>query len=149
MADVVCLGELLIDFVPTVSGTSLVDAPAFPMASGGGYAVPVSARRSGGCVHLTRDVTSPVAAFVAAFKVEAIDATGDGLVAGLLQGWLGPGWLAGPGALADGPWPRALPVCQRDRHAGHDPTRRDPRAAGARAGPKLARPPSPGARYAA
>jgi fructokinase len=29
MPDVVCLGELLIDFVPTVPGTSLIDAPAF------------------------------------------------------------------------------------------------------------------------
>jgi fructokinase len=35
MADVVCLGELLIDFVPTVSGTSLIDAPAFQKAPGG------------------------------------------------------------------------------------------------------------------
>ncbi len=35
MADVVCLGELLIDFVPTVSGTSLVEAPAFQKAPGG------------------------------------------------------------------------------------------------------------------
>ncbi len=35
MADVVRLGELLIDFLATVSGTSLVEAPAFPMAPGG------------------------------------------------------------------------------------------------------------------
>ncbi len=35
MADAVCLGELLIDFVPTVSGTSLIDAPAFQKAPGG------------------------------------------------------------------------------------------------------------------
>ena len=35
MADVVCLGELLIDFVPTVTGTSLIDAPAFKKAPGG------------------------------------------------------------------------------------------------------------------
>ncbi|MCW5699364.1 MAG: fructokinase, partial [Rhodospirillales bacterium] len=35
MPDVVCLGELLIDFVPTVTGTSLVDAPAFKKAPGG------------------------------------------------------------------------------------------------------------------
>jgi fructokinase len=35
MVDVVCLGELLIDFVPTVTGTSLIDAPAFKKAPGG------------------------------------------------------------------------------------------------------------------
>jgi fructokinase len=35
MADVVCLGELLIDFVSTVSGVSLVEAPAFEKAPGG------------------------------------------------------------------------------------------------------------------
>ncbi|MCB9946744.1 MAG: fructokinase [Rhodospirillaceae bacterium] len=35
MTDAVCLGELLIDFVPTVTGTSLVDAPAFKKAPGG------------------------------------------------------------------------------------------------------------------
>jgi fructokinase len=35
MADVVCLGELLIDFVPTVTGTSLIEAPAFKKAPGG------------------------------------------------------------------------------------------------------------------
>jgi fructokinase len=35
MPDVICLGELLIDFVPTVTGTSLIDAPAFRKAPGG------------------------------------------------------------------------------------------------------------------
>ena len=35
MPDAVCLGELLIDFVPTVTGTTLVDAPAFKKAPGG------------------------------------------------------------------------------------------------------------------
>lgn len=35
MTDAVCLGELLIDFVPTITGTSLVDAPAFKKAPGG------------------------------------------------------------------------------------------------------------------
>jgi fructokinase len=35
MPDVVCLGELLIDFVPTVTGTTLIDAPAFKKAPGG------------------------------------------------------------------------------------------------------------------
>jgi len=35
MADVVTLGELLIDFIPTVSGVSLTEAPAFKKAPGG------------------------------------------------------------------------------------------------------------------
>lgn len=35
MTDVVCLGELLIDFVPTISGVSLIEAPAFKKAPGG------------------------------------------------------------------------------------------------------------------
>jgi len=35
MPDVIALGELLIDFVPTVSGTRLVEAPAFIKAPGG------------------------------------------------------------------------------------------------------------------
>jgi fructokinase len=35
MPDVICLGELLIDFVPTQSGVSLIDAPAFIKAPGG------------------------------------------------------------------------------------------------------------------
>jgi fructokinase len=35
MADVICLGEMLIDFVATVSGTTLEDAPAFQKAPGG------------------------------------------------------------------------------------------------------------------
>jgi fructokinase len=35
MADAICLGELLIGFVPTVTGTSLIDAPAFKKAPGG------------------------------------------------------------------------------------------------------------------
>jgi fructokinase len=35
MADVIALGELLIDFVPTVSGVSLIEAPAFQKAPGG------------------------------------------------------------------------------------------------------------------
>lgn len=32
---VVCFGEMLIDFVPTVSGVSIADAPAFKKAAGG------------------------------------------------------------------------------------------------------------------
>ncbi|MFZ1640930.1 MAG: PfkB family carbohydrate kinase [Candidatus Contendobacter sp.] len=35
MATAICLGELLIDFVPTVTGTGLTDAPAFIKAPGG------------------------------------------------------------------------------------------------------------------
>lgn len=35
MNDVIALGELLIDFVPTVSGVSLIEAPAFKKAPGG------------------------------------------------------------------------------------------------------------------
>lgn len=35
MADVVCPGELLIDFVPTVTGTGLIEALAFKKAPGG------------------------------------------------------------------------------------------------------------------
>jgi fructokinase len=35
MIDVIALGELLIDFVPTVSGVTLVEAPAFKKAPGG------------------------------------------------------------------------------------------------------------------
>jgi fructokinase len=35
MTDVICLGEALIDFVPTVTGTTLIDAPAFKKAPGG------------------------------------------------------------------------------------------------------------------
>ena len=35
MADAICLGELLIDFVPTATGVNLIDAPAFVKAPGG------------------------------------------------------------------------------------------------------------------
>ncbi len=35
MPDVVSLGELLIDFVPTISGVTLIEAPAFKKAPGG------------------------------------------------------------------------------------------------------------------
>lgn len=38
MADVLCIGDLLIDFVPTVTGTGLIDAPAFRKAPGGAAA---------------------------------------------------------------------------------------------------------------
>ncbi|KAK9091646.1 hypothetical protein Sjap_024823 [Stephania japonica] len=46
---VVCFGEMLIDFVPTVSGLSLADAPAFKKAPGGAPAnVAVGIARLGG-----------------------------------------------------------------------------------------------------
>jgi fructokinase len=46
---VVCFGELLIDFVPTVGGLSLADAPAFKKAPGGAPAnVAVGVARLGG-----------------------------------------------------------------------------------------------------
>lgn len=49
MATVVCFGELLVDFVPTVSGLALADAPAFKKAPGGAPAnVAVGFARLGG-----------------------------------------------------------------------------------------------------
>ncbi|CAO2821087.1 unnamed protein product [Amaranthus hypochondriacus] len=46
---VVCFGEMLIDFVPTVSGVSLAEAPAFAKAAGGAPAnVAVGISRLGG-----------------------------------------------------------------------------------------------------
>lgn len=46
---VVCFGEMLIDFVPTVGGLSLADAPAFKKAPGGAPAnVAVGIARLGG-----------------------------------------------------------------------------------------------------
>ncbi|CAN1227966.1 Probable fructokinase-6, chloroplastic [Linum perenne] len=48
-ADVVCFGEMLIDFVPTTNGLSLADAPAFKKAPGGAPAnVAVGISRLGG-----------------------------------------------------------------------------------------------------
>ena len=48
MADVICLGEVLIDFVPTVTPTTLLDAPAFKKAPGGAPAnVAVALARPG------------------------------------------------------------------------------------------------------
>ncbi|MEK0085468.1 PfkB family carbohydrate kinase [Benzoatithermus flavus] len=38
MAEVLCVGDLLIDFVPTVTGTGLIDAAAFRKAPGGAAA---------------------------------------------------------------------------------------------------------------
>jgi len=38
MPDIIALGELLIDFVPTVSGVGLIEAPAFKKAAGGATA---------------------------------------------------------------------------------------------------------------
>lgn len=46
---VVCFGEMLIDFVPTVAGVSLAEAPAFAKAAGGAPAnVAVGISRLGG-----------------------------------------------------------------------------------------------------
>lgn len=46
---VVCFGEMLIDFVPTVGGVSLAEAPAFQKAAGGAPAnVAVGIARLGG-----------------------------------------------------------------------------------------------------
>lgn len=46
---VVCFGEMLIDFVPTTSGLSLSEAPAFKKAPGGAPAnVAVGIARLGG-----------------------------------------------------------------------------------------------------
>lgn len=46
---VVCLGEMLIDFVPTVNGLSLAESPAFKKAPGGAPAnVAVGIARLGG-----------------------------------------------------------------------------------------------------
>lgn len=46
---VVCFGEMLIDFVPTVNGVSLAQAPAFQKAPGGAPAnVAVCIARLGG-----------------------------------------------------------------------------------------------------
>lgn len=46
---VVCFGELLIDFVPTLSGVSLSEAPGFKKAPGGAPAnVAVGIARLGG-----------------------------------------------------------------------------------------------------
>lgn len=46
---VVCFGEMLIDFVPTVGGVSLAEAPAFEKAPGGAPAnVAVGIARLGG-----------------------------------------------------------------------------------------------------
>lgn len=48
MPDIITFGEMLIDFVPTVSGVSLMDAPAFIKAPGGATAnVAVGASRLG------------------------------------------------------------------------------------------------------
>lgn len=46
---VVCFGEMLIDFVPTVNGLSLAESPAFKKAPGGAPAnVAVGIARLGG-----------------------------------------------------------------------------------------------------
>ncbi|KAF9594913.1 hypothetical protein IFM89_035477 [Coptis chinensis] len=63
---VVCFGEMLIDFVPTISGLSLAEAPAFKKAPGGAPAnVAVGIARLGGSsafigkFHITSDSPDP------------------------------------------------------------------------------------------
>lgn len=50
MTQIICFGEMLIDFVPTVNGTTLADAPAFKKAPGG-----APANVSAGLAKLGRD----------------------------------------------------------------------------------------------
>lgn len=55
---VTCFGELLIDFVPNVSGVSLAEAPAFKKAPGGAPAnVAVGIARLGGSAAFIGKVT--------------------------------------------------------------------------------------------
>lgn len=56
---VVCFGEMLIDFVPTVGGVSLAEAPAFKKAPGGAPAnVAVGVSRLGGSSAFVGKVSS-------------------------------------------------------------------------------------------
>ncbi|HEY1016451.1 MAG TPA: PfkB family carbohydrate kinase [Herpetosiphonaceae bacterium] len=67
MAQVIALGELLIDFVPTVSGVSLDEAPAFQKAAGGAPAnVAVGLARLGAsCAFLGKVGDDPFGHFLA------------------------------------------------------------------------------------
>lgn len=67
MAQVIALGELLIDFVPTVSGVSLEEAPAFQKAPGGAPAnVAVGLARLGAsCAFLGKVGDDPFGHFLA------------------------------------------------------------------------------------
>jgi fructokinase len=67
MADVICLGELLIDFVPTVTPTTLIEAPAFRKAPGGAPAnVAVGLARLGvSCAFMGKVGDDPFGHFLA------------------------------------------------------------------------------------
>jgi fructokinase len=76
MADVVCFGDLLIDFVPTVTGTGLADAPAFVKAPGGAAAnVAVGLARLGAASAFMGKVgDDPFGRFLAAtLQAEGVD----------------------------------------------------------------------------
>ena len=67
---VVCFGELLIDFVPTVGGLSLADAPAFKKAPGGAPAnVAVGIARLGGNAAFVGKVLSCHGFFMAWIRI--------------------------------------------------------------------------------
>ena len=83
MTDAICLGELLVDFVPTETGKDLIEASAFKKAAGGAPAnVAVGLKRLG--------ISSGFMGSVPGFEVKAVDATGagDAFTAGLLAGLL-------------------------------------------------------------
>lgn len=62
---VVCFGEFLIDFVPTVGGVSLAEAPAFKKAPGGAPAnVAVGVSRLGGSSAFIGKVNSNITAII-------------------------------------------------------------------------------------
>ena len=65
---VVCFGEMLIDFVPTISGLSLADAPAFKKAPGGAPAnVAVGIARLGGSSAFIGKVSLDIISFCLSF----------------------------------------------------------------------------------
>ncbi len=96
----------------------------------------VTARGSGGCVHLTR----ALAGAAPGFRVEAIDPEGR---RSRLRGRSFAGVAGGRATAA-----HALPACRRGRRTDHDRARRDRPTADPRAGSQLPPSPAPGARYA-
>jgi sugar/nucleoside kinase (ribokinase family) len=83
MTDAICLGKLLVDFVPTETGKDLIEAAAYKKAAGGAPAnVAVGLKRLG--------ISSGFMGAVPSFTVKAVDATGagDAFTAGLLAGLL-------------------------------------------------------------
>lgn len=79
MAEIVCVGDLLVDFVPTVTGTGLVDAPAFAKAPGGAAAnVAVGLARLGiGSVFMGKVGDDPFGRFLAdTLAKDGIDVSG-------------------------------------------------------------------------